>query len=71
MVEYYYYPTKTGAKAKMIFIQCDAVYVDPLGNRMRCDLKAKHKGSHQCGGTQVWVEWEDENEPRSETEKIT
>lgn len=46
----------------MIFVQCDAVYVDPLGNRMHCDLKAGHKGSHQCGGSQIWIEWENEDD---------
>ena len=38
------------------FIQCEAIYVDPLGNRMRCDLKAGHTGIHECGfsSTVIW-----------------
>jgi len=45
------------------FIQCDAVYVDPLGNKLRCDLKAGHGGSHQCGfsSTVMWGDEEDES----------
>jgi len=43
------------------FIQCDAVYVDPLGNKLRCDLKAGHKDSHECGFSSVVI-WEDEED---------
>lgn len=47
------------------YTPCGSIYVDPLGNKLACDLKAGHKGPHQCGGTQIWIEWENEEEDES------
>lgn len=33
----------------------------PERRTLRCDLKAGHSGPHQTGGSQVWIEWEDED----------
>jgi len=40
--------------------RCGAKHSDPEVN-VRCDLVEGHSGPHQWGGTQIWLEWEDDD----------
>lgn len=40
-------------------IVCDSPYLAGDGRVYRCDLKRGHGGSHQWGGAEIWLSWDD------------
>lgn len=40
-------------------IACGSPYRVGDGRVYRCDLRHGHGGSHQWGGTQIWLAWDD------------
>lgn len=40
-------------------VVCDSPYLAGDGRVYRCDLARGHRGSHQWGGQEIWLSWDD------------